>query len=193
VELPLFFGDNASSWIEDCESIFHLAGITNEAKVKWDNAHIRGKAKTWLSSSNINIYLLNWPQFCDLLTERFPPMGEHETMEQFQHLKQTTTANNYIDLFEEYMIHMKRDHPYLTDNFFLLRFVAGLKDTVKHAVKSHNPSTLRNAYWQARQQEQAYLATTPLRFRLVSLAAGGGDNRPKSGGGDRDGLALWWP
>jgi hypothetical protein len=79
-------------------------------------------------------------------------------MEQFQHLKQTSSVNNYIDQFEEYMIQMKRDHPYLTDNFFLLRFIAGLKDTVKHSVKSHNPSTLRTAYWQARQQEQAYLS-----------------------------------
>ena len=32
------------------------------------------------------------------------------------------------------------------------------------------------------------------RFRLLSLAGEGGgeDGRPKSGGGDRDGLALWW-
>ncbi|KAI5009414.1 hypothetical protein ZWY2020_011551 [Hordeum vulgare] len=31
------------------------------------------------------------------------------------------------------------------------------------------------------------------RFRLVSGAGGGGDGRPKSGGGDRDGLVLCWP
>jgi hypothetical protein len=81
-------------------------------------------------------------------------------MEQFQQLKQTTSVNNYIDNFEEYMLQMKRDHPYLTNNFFLLRFLAGLKDSVKHSVKSHKPSTLRAAYWQACQQEQAHLATS---------------------------------
>jgi hypothetical protein len=31
------------------------------------------------------------------------------------------------------------------------------------------------------------------RFHLVSLAGGGRDGRPKYGGGDRDGLVLWWP
>jgi hypothetical protein len=158
LELPLFHGENAVAWIDECESIFHPTGIQNEAKIKWENAHIRGKSKTWLASSGLNIYLLNWVQFCDLLCDRFPPPGEHESMEQFQQLKQTSTVNNYIDNFEENMVQMKRDHPYLTDNFFLLRFLAGLKDSVKHSVKSHNPSTLRAAYWHARQQEQAYLS-----------------------------------
>jgi hypothetical protein len=83
VDLPLFFGDNALAWIEECESIFQLTGITNDSKVKWANAHMRGKAKTWLSSSSINLYLLNWPQFCDLICDRFPAPGEHESMEQF--------------------------------------------------------------------------------------------------------------
>ena len=31
------------------------------------------------------------------------------------------------------------------------------------------------------------------RFRLVSGVGGGGDGRPKSGSGDRDGLVLCWP
>jgi hypothetical protein len=127
VEIPLFFGDNAKNWIDECEGIFTLAGISNESKVKWAHAHIRGKAKIWLTGSNINIYLLNWHQFCDLLCDRFPAAGEHESMEQFQHLKQTTSVNLYIDSFEEYMINMQRDHSYLTDNFFLLRFISGLK------------------------------------------------------------------
>ena len=81
-------------------------------------------------------------------------------MEQFHHLKQTSSVSSYIDTFEEYMIQMRRDHPYLTEHFFLLRFISGLKDSVKHLVKSHQPATLKAAYWQARQQEQAYLSLT---------------------------------
>jgi hypothetical protein len=64
VELPLFFVENAQTWVEECELIFTLIGIPNEDKVKWANAQIRGKAKTWLSSSILNIYLFNWQQFC---------------------------------------------------------------------------------------------------------------------------------
>jgi hypothetical protein len=81
MELPVLFGDNAQAWIDECESVFTLTGIPHEAKVKWAHAHIRGKAKTWLSSSKIEVYLLNWTQFCELLCDRFPAAGEHESME----------------------------------------------------------------------------------------------------------------
>jgi hypothetical protein len=43
VELPIFSGENAEGWLQECESAFELAGITNENKVKWANAHIRGE------------------------------------------------------------------------------------------------------------------------------------------------------
>jgi hypothetical protein len=52
MELPIFHGYNALAWINECESIFQLTGIQNEAKIKWANAHIRGKAKVWLENMN---------------------------------------------------------------------------------------------------------------------------------------------
>lgn len=109
VDLPLFTGDNAMAWIQDCESIFELAGIPQEQKVKWAHAHIRGRAKTWLNSTDFQLYLMNWQQFCSLLCERFPAPGVDESMEQCIQLKQQTTVNQYIDLFEEWMTVMKRD------------------------------------------------------------------------------------
>jgi hypothetical protein len=60
IELPMFTGINASAWLQECESIFDLAGIAQENKVKWANAHIRGKAKTWLNSCNFDLTVMNW-------------------------------------------------------------------------------------------------------------------------------------
>jgi hypothetical protein len=158
VELPLFYGDNAYQWLQDCEGVFDLAGITNDYKLKWAAAHIRGKAKTWLNNCNVQLAFMNWVQFCELLLDRFPDSGIHESMEQFQQLKQQNTVNTYIDLFEEWMTAMKRDHQYLPEYFFTLRFLSGLKDTIKHAVKCHKPPDLRSAYWYARQEELAFLS-----------------------------------
>ena len=118
MELPLFYGEKAREWIDECEAVFTLTGITQDAKVKWAHAHIQGKAKTWLASTKINTYLLNWIQLCELICDRFPASGEHDSMEQFQQLKQVTTVSLYIDTFETYMIQMQRDHPYLTEIFF---------------------------------------------------------------------------
>jgi hypothetical protein len=87
VELPLFYGDNAYQWIQDCEGVFELAGIPHEQKIKWAAAHIRGRAKTWLNNCNVELNLFNWQHFYELLTDRFPDAGAHESMDQFQQLK----------------------------------------------------------------------------------------------------------
>jgi hypothetical protein len=68
----------------ECEGIFTLEGIATEHKIKWANAHIRGKAKTWMNSFVEDLQLFNWPQFCALITERFPSPKADESMEQCQ-------------------------------------------------------------------------------------------------------------
>lgn len=164
----------------ECESIFELAGIVNDNKVKWANAHIRGRAKTWLNSCGYELQLMNWTQFCQLLCERFPGPRADESMEQCQQLQQINSVDHYIDLFEDWMTLMKRDHNYLPESFFLLRFLSGLKESIKHGTKCHKPATLREAYWFARQQEKSYLSnkkknTTTMTIRPVPNQA---HNRP---------------
>jgi hypothetical protein len=166
VELPIFQGVNASAWITECEGIFDLAGIHQENKVKWANAHIRGKAKTWLHSCHFDLSLMNWPQFCALLCERFPSPGAEESMELCQQLKQVNTVDHYIDQFEDWMTAMRKDHPYLPEGFFLLRFICGLKETIKHDIQCHKPPTLRAAYWFARKQEMSYLSNNKKQHAL---------------------------
>jgi hypothetical protein len=118
---------------------------------------------------------MNWIQFRELLLDRFPEVGAHDTMDQFQQLKQQTTVNVYIDTFEEWMTMMKKDHNYLPEHFFTLRFITGLKETIKHAVKTHKPPDLRSAFWYARQEDQAYLAVNK-RHNTISVT-----NRPPTG------------
>jgi hypothetical protein len=130
--------------------------------MKWVAAHIHGKAKLWLNNCTVQPQLMNWQQFRELLLDRFPDAGAQESMDNFQHLKQMTTVNAYIDAFEEWMMRMKKDHPYLPENLFTLRFITGLKDTLKHVVITHKPPDLRSAFWYARQEEQAYLSVTKI-------------------------------
>ena len=53
---------------------------------------------------------------------------------------------------------MKRDKPYLQTDFFVDRFISGLKEGIRHAVLCQKPATLASAYWYARQYEKSYLA-----------------------------------
>jgi hypothetical protein len=64
VELPIFQGENPRAWILDCEDIFSLVGITEDQRVRWGLAHVRGQAKTWLSTSGLNLQSITWKELC---------------------------------------------------------------------------------------------------------------------------------
>jgi hypothetical protein len=156
VELPIFTGDNPRAWILECEDLFSLVGIVNDQQVKWGLAHVRGQAKTWLSSSGLNLKTISWADLYRVLLERFPE-GQHiDPMEQ---LKQVTTVDQYINAYETWMTLMKRDQKYLPHDFFVDRFLSGLKDNIKHHVQCQKPDTLLSAYWYAHQYEKSTLLT----------------------------------
>jgi hypothetical protein len=126
-------------------------------RVKWGLAHIRGQAKTWISSSGLHLQTLTWQELSQVLIDRFPNATANDHMDQLQLLKQNTTVNAYIDQYEQWMMQMKRERSYLPQDFFVDRFTSGLKDCIKHLVQCQKPETLLSAYWYARKYEQAYL------------------------------------
>jgi hypothetical protein len=80
--LPSFHGDNPRAWILERADIFKLVGITEEARVRWGLAHIRGQAKIWLSSSGFDLQTMSWAELCRVLVERFPDTVTIDPMEQ---------------------------------------------------------------------------------------------------------------
>lgn len=71
-------------------------------------------------------------------------------------MKQTSTVQEYITKFEEFMGLVKRDNPFLQDSYFITSFVAGLQEPIQHHLQCHKPTTLTNAFWYARRLEQAH-------------------------------------
>jgi hypothetical protein len=118
----------------ECEDIFTLVGITEENRLRWGLAHVRGQAKTWLNSSGFHLQHMTWSDFCQLLIDRFPDSASIDPMVQLQHLKQVSSVDQYINAYESWMTQMKRGHTYLPQDFFVDRFLSGLKDNIKHAV-----------------------------------------------------------
>jgi hypothetical protein len=157
VELPIFTGDAPRAWLLECEDVFNLVDIPTASRVRWGLAHIRGQAKTWISSSRLHLQTLTWQELSQVLIDRFPNATANDHMDQLQLLKQNTTVNAYIDQYEQWMMQMKRERSYLPQDFFVDRFTSGLKDCIKHLVQCQKPETLLSAYWYARKYEQAYL------------------------------------
>jgi hypothetical protein len=108
VEIPTFHGESPRAWLLECEDIFDLVDIPAENRVKWGLAHIRGQAKTWISSSGLNLQAINWQELSQVLIDRFPDNTANDPMDQLQLLKQNSTVNAYIDQFEIWMTQMKR-------------------------------------------------------------------------------------
>ncbi|KAG2604237.1 hypothetical protein PVAP13_4NG055900 [Panicum virgatum] len=152
LDMPYFNGDNPSGWIRRCDRYFELSIIPDHMKVKIALAYITGKADTWLRGTGImlNTALPQWPEFCTMVLNMFAEISLFDAMEKFQNLQQLFTVSQYIDLFEEAMILLKKDNPYLEEPFFLASFVRGLKPDIKHFVKCYQPKKLLDAYWYAR-------------------------------------------
>lgn len=75
-------------------------------------------------------------------------------MDKFQSLQQAHTIAQYIDQFEENLVLLKRDNPYLQKSFSIASFIRDHKPDFKQFVIFHQPQTLMNAYWYARHLEQ---------------------------------------
>ena len=93
-----------------------------DQRVRWGLAHVRGQAKIWISSAQLNLQDISWSQLCQVLIERFPDVQSVDPMDQLQHLKQLSTVNTYIDSYETWMTAMKREHNYLPQDFFVERY-----------------------------------------------------------------------
>jgi hypothetical protein len=125
VELPIFLGEEPRAWLLECEDILELVNIPAEYRVKWDLGHIQGQAKTWISTSGINLHTLSWEQLSQVLIDHFLDTVPNDPMDQLQLLKQVTLVNAYIDTYETWMTQMKRERPYLPKTSLLTGLSVG--------------------------------------------------------------------
>ena len=154
--MPYFYGDNPAGWIRQCDPYFELSNIPEYMKVKLATAYISSRADIWLRGTGIlsQHTLPTWSELCTRITDRFGEISSFDAMEQFQSLQQIGGVTPYSDKFEENLVLLKKDNPYLQEPFFIASFVRGLKQDIKHFVKCHQPKTLLDASWYARQLEQ---------------------------------------
>jgi hypothetical protein len=105
---------------------------------------------------------LHWNQFCSMIFSRFATHSAHSSLENIHHLKQTSSVIHYIQKFEEMMALMQMDYPGLTKQYFVSTFIAGLRDGIKHYLIPHNPQTLSDTYWKAKELEKGILVKKSL-------------------------------
>jgi hypothetical protein len=92
-----------------------------------------------------------------MVFSRFSTYSSHSSLEQFHHLKQSSSVADYIQKVEEMMALMQMEYPNLTETYFMSSFITGLKEGIKHYLLPHNSHTLSDTYWKAKELEKGIL------------------------------------
>ena len=154
-EIPLFNGDDPIDWLKQCEKFFELTGTPMDQWVNMSLAHFQGRAAKWFRGVGLPWQIISWPQWCAMISTRFSAANVHEAVELFQNVKQYgMTVEQYIDKFEEYVDLVRRDHPYLQEQYITGCFIGGLRSDNKHDVCGQKPQGLLESYWYAKTYEK---------------------------------------
>lgn len=161
LEIPLFDGDNPIEWLIACEKFFDMSGTPYDQWVNLATGHFQGRASVWLKNICVPWQMVTWQQFCQILADRFTAANVHEAVEMLKNIKQTTSVSDYINQFEECVALVKRDHPFLQENFLMSCFIGGLKPDIKHEVCGQRPNGIMETYWYSKVYEKAAAARVP--------------------------------
>jgi len=158
LEIPLFAGDDPIGWLQQCEKFFDMSGTPYEQWVNIASGHFFGRANVWLKNICVPWQMVDWQQFCQMIADRFTQANAHEAVEKLKNIQQTTSVAAYIDQFEECVQLVRRDHPYLQEAFLMSCFIGGLRADIKHDVSGQRPRGILEAYWFAKNYENAAAA-----------------------------------
>jgi hypothetical protein len=154
MDFPRFDGDNPVGWIRQCEKFFQMAAAPEEYKVHLAQLYFVGRADVWLRHSGLLKQQLSWPQFHEEVTQCFLDHSSYELTEKFSTLKQNNmSVSEYTDLFGELMADVQEENPHIAETWFVHCYVNGFKETIKSQLRPLKPTSLTDAYWQARDIE----------------------------------------
>ncbi|KAJ3687587.1 hypothetical protein LUZ61_016751 [Rhynchospora tenuis] len=156
IEFPQFYGDNPRAWVQRCEYYFQIYQVPEMHKVGIAAMHLRDKVEGWFQSLMVNRDPINWQEFVLEIIRRFENKGVLGVIEEFKHLKQKGSVEEYRVQFEDLRVMMLRENPMYDDAYFKQNFLRGLKEEIKLLVGATNPTTLQEAYEMATKQELVY-------------------------------------
>ncbi|GMI90521.1 hypothetical protein HRI_002721400 [Hibiscus trionum] len=169
LELHMFNGTNPRGWIKRCQKYFTLLDIPGEQRIDLATMHLEGKAETWFDSYILQKHRISWHEFTANLCHRFSDREYMDVIDEFNKLIQKGTVEEYQDKFEELKPYIIQQNPYQEESYFVSSFLSGLKEELRHRVKTGRPTSLAEAYRLARLHELALeVETKRLRPKTYS-------------------------
>jgi hypothetical protein len=104
VNFPKFEGDNPKLWQSCCENYFEMYGVDPLVWVRVSTMHFEGPATQLLQLVNHHVLTATWKELCTWIHEWFGRDQHESLIRQLFHIKQTSSVQDYIDMFSELVI-----------------------------------------------------------------------------------------
>ncbi|XP_026396141.1 uncharacterized protein LOC113290772 [Papaver somniferum] len=162
IDFPRFDGSNPRDWIRKCERYFYLSSIDNYKRVDIASIHLDDKADMWFLDYQECKLFIDWNTFAYDVCCRFEDVAYDNYVGSFNKLSQTTTVEEYYERYESLKAVMKANNRNLSDDYFTMSFISGLKEAIKNLVQK--PTTDSEAFYLARMQ-QASVESQSKRYK----------------------------
>ncbi|XP_026450670.1 uncharacterized protein LOC113350764 [Papaver somniferum] len=152
IVFPHFDGTNPRGWIRKCERFFQLNSVDNLKCVDLAFIHFDGKDDSWFLDYQEGKPFLDWDKFVHDVCIRFEDVAYDNYVGSFNKLAQTSTVEEY---FERYEAVMKAKHKDLSEDYYTLNIISGIKEEIRNPVQMFKPASDTDAFYLARMQQES--------------------------------------
>ena len=124
---------------------------------EWVDGYLTGKSPEQVS----------WQMFVKDVYGRYLPTRLVEPAQELVSLQMTSTVEHYHKAFEALKCQVKRDHPTLTELYFVEMYTRGLSKRIRFRVEKDKPRPILEAYCLA-LKEEAIMLERPQGSRVLT-------------------------
>ncbi|WVZ61926.1 hypothetical protein U9M48_011733 [Paspalum notatum var. saurae] len=154
LEFPKFDGDNPRLWRDRCQMYFEVYAVADALKTRFAALNFLGAAATWLQTIERKERILDWDHFCSLVFTRFDKNQYQLQLRQLDSLKQTGSAQEYQERFEQLSHGILLYNAAYDETYFITRFLGGLREDIRAPIALHRPKDVDTASALALLQEE---------------------------------------
>jgi hypothetical protein len=153
-DFPKFSGEMPLLWIDQSTNYFEMFKIPPHQWVGIAMLYLEGHAALWYQAFKRRYTQVTWEIFTAAVIEEFDQNEYDGQMNKLMQLKKTGTVAKYRLAFEECMYHLISLDESLSSRWFVSKFVFGLRDDIRVAVRLQAPPSITRATALARIQEE---------------------------------------
>ncbi|XP_026410555.1 uncharacterized protein LOC113305769 [Papaver somniferum] len=151
---PRFDGDNPRCWIHKCDRYFFLHNIDESRCMDIKAIYLDVKSDKWFLNFQVGRARITWYEFAHGIFSRFENPVEENFIGSFNKLVQLNSVEEYFEEFKALKALMLANNPSLSEHYFIMSFISGLKEELRNSVAMFYPKSLTQAFSLARMEEQ---------------------------------------